>query len=89
MNVKPTQVGRVAEMRRQGMPCPKIAAELGLSLTTVYQYCAQSKVTRTHAAKAAAEERPRSVRARIQSEVAAGKRCRVCWLLLPCEDHQP
>ncbi len=86
MNVKDTQVGKVAEMRRGGMRCQEIAAELGLSLGTVYGYCAQRKVTRTHLPPPSP---PPAVDActRVQSEVAAGKRCRVCWLLLPC-DHQ-
>jgi len=32
------------------------------------------------------DEPPRATRARIEADVAAGKRCAKCWLLLPC-DH--
>lgn len=31
-------------------------------------------------------ETPRQARVRVASEIAEGKRCRRCWLLLPC-DH--
>jgi transposase len=81
----------VAELREQGLTYREIAKRLGLGFSAVYQRAVLAGVERQRYVtdEGTESERPRSARARIQSEVAAGKRCSRCWLLLPCADHQP
>jgi hypothetical protein len=94
VNVKPSNVPVVAELRRAGMSCRDIALKLGLGLATVYVYSAQAGIVRPPRppkppGSRNIDERPAAARARVQREVAEGKRCRTCCLLLPCADHQP
>jgi transposase len=84
----------IAELRGEGLSFRQIAARLGVTFASVYQSAKLAgvdteRITRKHAPHNFYEERPRDVRARIQADIEAGKRCRTCWLLLPCEDHQP
>jgi transposase len=84
----------IAELRGQGLSIRKIAKRLGVTFASVYQSArlAGLDTTRIDAISEPHhfyDERPRDVRARIQADIEAGKRCRTCWLLLPCEDHQP
>lgn len=83
----------MAELRRAGRSYRQISAELGLALTTVYGHCCQARATRSYEVVEPRDggdddETPREARARIQRDVVDGKRCRVCWLLLPCDHRQ-
>lgn len=78
-----SRVDEVFELHERGFRNVEIARQLGIAASTVGTY-----LKRAGEDDDPVYESPRMARERVQSEVAAGKRC-WCCLLIPCADHQP
>lgn len=86
MNVKPSQAGKIADMRLGGASVAETAQAFGVTGRYV-SYCTRGMaVPKRRKVRA---ETVMTAKERVQAELDAGTRCRVCWLLLPCYDHQP
>ncbi len=98
MTAKQSQVARLHAM---GLTYEEIASRLGISRSSVYFRAAgaglapperpRTKATAPRGPRAPAweDEKPADAKDRVEREVAEGKRCAKCMLLLPCWDHAP
>jgi hypothetical protein len=92
--VRGNRCHRIRVMHASGMTPVQIARYLGVHGKVVHNALSQERKRVADGTKRGTkryvrvEEEPvTTVRPRIEREIAAGKRCCRCWLILPC-DHQ-
>jgi DNA-binding CsgD family transcriptional regulator len=88
---------QIMELANRGHDAAEISGRLGISKQHVWTSMSEARKRIAHGgvpvyrAQYRAMETPKpaqTVADRIQADIAAGKRCKRCWLLSPC-DHDP